>query len=220
MVSLLIDGTDVFTGDTLFRGSVGGRARARPHDLRGSEVLDHGHAAGTAARRPASIPATPTRPPSPMSSRRTRSYGSGAGCDPEGDRHCVALGEPATLILLGDDYDGGHKAWVRWPDGSATTSFRDRGWTSTIRRPTGPPTAPPTSVRADRLTGERWRTATRSRSRGSGGRRRSAGWPPARRSARRARSPPTSCARRRAARPRSSAATWRRPSRSSPRWGR
>ena len=26
-------------------------------------------------------------------------------------------GEPATLILLGDDYDGGHKAWVRWPDG-------------------------------------------------------------------------------------------------------
>ena len=25
--------------------------------------------------------------------------------------------EPATLVLLGDDYDGGHKAWVRWPDG-------------------------------------------------------------------------------------------------------
>ena len=23
-----------------------------------------------------------------------------------------------TLVLLGDDYDGGHKAWVRWPDGS------------------------------------------------------------------------------------------------------
>ena len=23
----------------------------------------------------------------------------------------------ATLVLLGDDYDGGHKAWVRWPDG-------------------------------------------------------------------------------------------------------
>ena len=22
------------------------------------------------------------------------------------------------LILLGSDYDGGHKAWVRWPDGS------------------------------------------------------------------------------------------------------
>jgi hydroxyacylglutathione hydrolase len=39
------------------------------------------------------------------------------GEDPEGSEPCIALGEPATLILLGDDYDGGHKAWVRWPDG-------------------------------------------------------------------------------------------------------
>ena len=28
------------------------------------------------------------------------------------------LGQPATLILFAEDYDGGHKAWVRWPDGS------------------------------------------------------------------------------------------------------
>ena len=40
------------------------------------------------------------------------------GLDPEGDQPCVALGEPATLILLATDYDGGNKAWVRWPDGS------------------------------------------------------------------------------------------------------
>ena len=40
------------------------------------------------------------------------------GLDPEGAEPCTALGEPATLVLLGDDYDGGHKAWVRWPDGS------------------------------------------------------------------------------------------------------
>ena len=40
------------------------------------------------------------------------------GLDPEGDEPCTALGEPATLVLLGDDYDGGHKAWVRWPDGA------------------------------------------------------------------------------------------------------
>ena len=26
--------------------------------------------------------------------------------------------EPATLVLLGEDYDGGTKAWIRWPDGS------------------------------------------------------------------------------------------------------
>ena len=39
------------------------------------------------------------------------------GLDPEGDEPCTAFGEPATLVLLGDDYDGGHKAWVRWADG-------------------------------------------------------------------------------------------------------
>jgi hydroxyacylglutathione hydrolase len=38
--------------------------------------------------------------------------------DPQGAEACVALGEPATLILLGEDYDGGKKAWVRWQDGS------------------------------------------------------------------------------------------------------
>jgi hydroxyacylglutathione hydrolase len=40
------------------------------------------------------------------------------GLDPEGSESCTALGEPATLVLLGADYDGGTKAWVRWPDGS------------------------------------------------------------------------------------------------------
>ena len=40
------------------------------------------------------------------------------GLDAEGAEPCVAQGEPATLVLMGDDYDGGHKAWVRWPDGS------------------------------------------------------------------------------------------------------
>ena len=39
------------------------------------------------------------------------------GLDPEGTEQCTAMGDPATLVLLGDDYDGGHKAWVRWPDG-------------------------------------------------------------------------------------------------------
>ena len=23
----------------------------------------------------------------------------------------------SPIVLFGDDYDGGHKAWVRWPDG-------------------------------------------------------------------------------------------------------
>ena len=40
------------------------------------------------------------------------------GVDREGQEPCTALGEPATLILMAPDYDGGHKAWVRWPDGA------------------------------------------------------------------------------------------------------
>ena len=39
------------------------------------------------------------------------------GVDPEGDEPVEVGGEPATLVVWGDDYDGGHKAWVRWPDG-------------------------------------------------------------------------------------------------------
>jgi hydroxyacylglutathione hydrolase len=40
------------------------------------------------------------------------------GLDDEGDEPCRVWGEQATLVLWGPDYDGGHKAWVRWPDGS------------------------------------------------------------------------------------------------------
>ena len=41
------------------------------------------------------------------------------GLDPEGTEACLALGEPATLILLGEGTTtAASKAWVRWPDGS------------------------------------------------------------------------------------------------------
>ncbi len=38
------------------------------------------------------------------------------GIDAPGEGHCTALDRPATLVLFGPDYDGGHKAWVRWDD--------------------------------------------------------------------------------------------------------
>ena len=117
MLSLLVDG-NVFTGDTLFKNSVGGVRAPGSHELRGPQALDHGRAARAPARDRPSAPATPTRRRSPRSGRPTRSCASGAALDPEGDEPCTALGEPATLVLLGDDYDGGHKAWVRWPDGA------------------------------------------------------------------------------------------------------
>jgi hydroxyacylglutathione hydrolase len=117
MLSLVIDGTDVFTGDTLFRGSVGG-VRAPGHttydDLKTSIMK----------KLLALPPATRIHPghTDPTTVAQELEHNAFVriwrGLDPEGDAACTALGEPATLILLGADYDGGYKAWVRWPDGS------------------------------------------------------------------------------------------------------
>ena len=117
MVSLLIDGTDLFTGDTLFHGSVGG-VRAPGHttyaDLR-SSIMDTLLALPPQTRIHPGHTEPTTVAEELENNRFVRIW---RGLDPEEDRPCTALGEPATLILLGDDYDGGHKAWVRWPDGS------------------------------------------------------------------------------------------------------
>jgi hydroxyacylglutathione hydrolase len=117
MLSLLVEGADVFTGDTLFKGSVGG-VRAPGHttysDLK-SSIMD------TLLALP---PQTRIHPghtePTTVADELERNpfVRIWRGVDPEGQEQCTALGEPATLILLAEDYDGGHKAWVRWPDGS------------------------------------------------------------------------------------------------------
>ena len=117
MVSLLVNGTDVFTGDTLFRGSVGG-VRAPGHttyaDLRAS-IMDK----LLELPRHTRIHPGHTDPTTVADElEHNRFVRIWRGIDPEGDQPCTALGRPATLILLGGDYDGGHKAWVRWEDGS------------------------------------------------------------------------------------------------------
>jgi hydroxyacylglutathione hydrolase len=117
MLSLLVNGTDVFTGDTLFRGSVGGvRAPGASGyaDLK-SSIMDK------LLKLPGSVRIHPghTDPTTVAEElEHNRFVRIWRGLDPEGSEPCTALGRPATLILLGDDYDGGHKAWVRWPDGS------------------------------------------------------------------------------------------------------
>ncbi|MHB8240789.1 MAG: MBL fold metallo-hydrolase [Solirubrobacteraceae bacterium] len=110
-------GAAVFTGDTLFKDSVGG-VKAPGHttytDLRDSimgtlmelphdTVIYPGHAAETTVGREWDANAF------------IRVW---RGLDAEGSERCTALGQPATLVLLGADYDGGTKAWVRWEDGS------------------------------------------------------------------------------------------------------
>jgi hydroxyacylglutathione hydrolase len=115
MLSFLVEG-NVFTGDTLFKNSVGG-VRAPGHttyeDLRHS-IMD------VLLTLP---PETVIRPGHTDPTTVADEFESNAfvrvwrGLDPEGAEPCTAMGEPATLVLLGDDYDGGQKAWVRWPDG-------------------------------------------------------------------------------------------------------
>jgi hydroxyacylglutathione hydrolase len=110
-------GLVVFTGDTLFKNSVGG-VRAPGHttytDLRDSIM-------GTLMELP---PDTVIYPGHSEATSVAREWDSNAfirvwrGLDPEGSQPCTALGQPASLVLLGADYDGGTKAWVRWEDGS------------------------------------------------------------------------------------------------------
>ena len=117
MLSFLV-GDEVFTGDTLFRGSVGG-VRAPGHttfeDLRRS-IMD------VLLTLP---PDTTVRPGHTDPTTVAHEYENNRfvrlwrGLDEEGAEPCTVFGDqPATLVLLGDDYDGGHKAWVRWPDGA------------------------------------------------------------------------------------------------------
>ena len=110
-------GLVVFTGDTLFKDSVGG-VKAPGHttytDLRDSIM-------GTLMELPSD---TVIYPGHSDQTSVAREWDSNAfirvwrGLDAEGTQRCTALGQPARLVLLGADYDGGTKAWVRWPDGS------------------------------------------------------------------------------------------------------
>jgi hydroxyacylglutathione hydrolase len=110
-------GLVVFTGDTLFKDSVGG-VKAPGHttytDLRDSIM-------GTLMELPSD---TVIYPGHSQETSVAQEWDSNPfirvwrGLDQQGSQPCTALGEPATLVLLGPDYDGGKKAWVRWEDGS------------------------------------------------------------------------------------------------------
>ncbi|MEA2367647.1 MAG: hydroxyacylglutathione hydrolase, partial [Thermoleophilaceae bacterium] len=114
MLSFRVGDGDVFTGDTLFKGSVGGvRAPGSTtfEDLRASimdvlmklphdTVVHPGHTDAT------------TIGDEWESNAFVRLW---RGLDEEGDEACKVWDQDATLVLWAPDYDGGHKAWVRWP---------------------------------------------------------------------------------------------------------
>jgi glyoxylase-like metal-dependent hydrolase (beta-lactamase superfamily II) len=113
-VALLVGGTDVFTADVLFKGTVGGTfapgatgyddlkaSVLRLVDLPGETVVHPGHREPTTAGE--------EREQNPF----VRIW---RGVDPEGDERCTVWDREATLVLWAPDYDGTNKAWVRFDD--------------------------------------------------------------------------------------------------------
>jgi glyoxylase-like metal-dependent hydrolase (beta-lactamase superfamily II) len=118
MLSFMVEGSDLFTGDTLFKGSVGGvRAPGSTgfEDIRRS-IMD------VLMKLP---PETRVHPGHTDPTTVGEEWESNAfvriwrGLDPESSGRCTVGGEPATLVLFAPDYDGGHKAWVRWDESGA-----------------------------------------------------------------------------------------------------
>jgi glyoxylase-like metal-dependent hydrolase (beta-lactamase superfamily II) len=117
-VAFLVAGTHCLTADVLFAGTVGGSSGpGGDYDALRRSVLDvllrlpdetvllpgHREATTVAAER--------------ASNPFVRAWTTGEGL---GDEPVEVAGEPATLLLWAPDYDGGHKALVRFPDGRET----------------------------------------------------------------------------------------------------
>lgn len=112
-LAFVVNDERVFTGDTLFAGSVGG-TRAPGHttfeDIRTSimEVL--------MALPPETIVHPGHSGPTTIADEWERNpfIRAWRGLDGIEERACTALGEPAVLLLSARDYDAGAKCWVRF----------------------------------------------------------------------------------------------------------
>lgn len=115
MLAFVFGERAVFTGDTLFRGTVGG-------------TLAPGHATLGDLRRsilerllvlPGEMDVYPGHTDSTTIERERREnpfVRLWQGIDPPYDVPCLAAGRPAHLLLRAADYDGGTKCHVRWDD--------------------------------------------------------------------------------------------------------
>jgi hydroxyacylglutathione hydrolase len=110
MVAFVVNGEAVFTGDTLFKDSVGG---GNFEQVR-SSVMD------VLMKLP---PETRVLPGHTDETTIGREWEENPfvrvwrGAEPEGSDPVRVAGEDARLIVWSPDYDGGGKAWVRFADG-------------------------------------------------------------------------------------------------------
>jgi len=113
-VAFLVNGTDVFTADVLFKGTVGGTMAPgasgfedlkasvmRLMELHPETIVHPGH------REPTTIGAEREGNPFVRIWR---------GEDETGEEQVTVWGRPATMKLWAPDYDGGNKAWVVFGD--------------------------------------------------------------------------------------------------------
>jgi hydroxyacylglutathione hydrolase len=115
-LAILVDGTDCLTADCLFKGTVGGTAGGGDHafeDQRHS-IMDVLMALPRETRVHPGHAGPTTIGAEWESNPFVRIW---RGADSEGEEGCLVRDEPATLVLWGPDYDGTHKAWVRYADG-------------------------------------------------------------------------------------------------------
>jgi hydroxyacylglutathione hydrolase len=110
MVAFVVNGEAVFTGDTLFKDSVGGGDFERVrHSV--MEVL---------MKLPSETRVLPGHTDETTIGREWEEnpfVRVWRGAQPEGTDRCRVGGDDATLIVWSPDYDGGGKAWVRFDDG-------------------------------------------------------------------------------------------------------
>ncbi len=116
MLALVVNDRAVFTGDTLFKGTIGG-------------TLAPGHASYSDIRNSIMNVLMELPPEMEVYPGHTDATTIGQewehnpfiriwrGLDAEGATPVVAMGRDASLVLRAADYDGGTKCWVRFADG-------------------------------------------------------------------------------------------------------
>jgi hydroxyacylglutathione hydrolase len=113
-LAFLIDGSDVFTADVLFKGTVGGTMAP------GASGFDDLKA--SVMRLMELPPETVVHPGHKEPTTIAEEWASNPfvriwrGIDATGEEEVTVWGRPATLKLWAPDYDGGNKAWVTFTD--------------------------------------------------------------------------------------------------------
>jgi glyoxylase-like metal-dependent hydrolase (beta-lactamase superfamily II) len=112
-LAFLVNDLVCFTGDTLFAGAVGGAPLDAFEALRRS-VMD------VLLALPPEVRLLPGHTDETSVAREWEEnpfVRVWRGLDQEGTERCSVSGTDATLVVWSGDYDGGHKAWVRFDDG-------------------------------------------------------------------------------------------------------